>query len=97
MAVVYGTWLTTTLFGVLALLALIALVVLASPLFAVLFVILALAFLCSLFVVLRAGRSNLVHPEPESGFGSPAGRDAGSAARTPRPRSGGAPASGEGA
>jgi hypothetical protein len=93
---VYGTWFATTFWGILALVGLVALVILASPLFAVLFVILAIAFVGSLFVLLRASGSRVAHPEPQGGMGSPAGREAGAASPTPRPRSGGAPASGEG-
>jgi hypothetical protein len=93
---VYGTWFGTTFWGLLALVGLIALIVLASPLFAVLFAILAIAFLGSCFVLLRASGSRVAHPESQSGMGSPAGREAGAASPTPRPRSGGAPASGEG-
>jgi hypothetical protein len=93
---VYGTWFGTTFFGALALIGLIALIVLASPLFAALFAILAIAFIGSCFVLLRASGSRAAHPEPKAGMGSPAGRRAGAASPTPRPRSGGAPASGEG-
>jgi hypothetical protein len=94
---VYGTWLGTTFFGVLALVGLITLILLASPLFAILFALLAVAFLGSCLVLLRASGSRAAGPESQTGSGTPAGRPAGAASPSPRPHSGGAPASGEGA
>jgi hypothetical protein len=94
---VYGTWFGTTFLGVLALVGLIALIFLASPLFAILFALLGVAFLGSGVVLLRASGSRAAGPESQTGSGTPAGREAGAAAPSPRPRTGGAPASGEGA
>jgi hypothetical protein len=79
----YGTWFGTTMIGALALLALVALIVLASPLFAVLLALLVLALVASAFVLLRGQQAR-------AGGGAGAGRIG------PNPRSGGEPVSGEG-
>lgn len=95
----YGTWFGTVSIGILALIALIGLFVAASPLFAVLFVLLAVAFLASLVVFRRGqqaaagGSRSRVVP---SGAGTGAGGSAGAGGRAPNPRSGGEPVSGEG-
>jgi hypothetical protein len=94
----YGTWFAITLSGFLALVALIAFFVLASPLFAIGFVLFVLAFFGSLLLLLRAGgelgRGPSTGAAPhgsEPDRGESAGALAGDL-----PRSGGEPASGEG-
>ncbi|MDP9344835.1 MAG: hypothetical protein M3P44_03785 [Actinomycetota bacterium] len=94
----YGTWFGTTFIGVLALVALIGLFVLASPLFAVIFVLLALAFLASMIVFrrglqarARGARGGRVTSGSKTAVG-----DSAHAGGPPRPRSGGEPVSGEG-
>jgi hypothetical protein len=91
----YGTWFGTTFIGVLGLAALIGLFVAASPLLAVLFVLLALAFVASL-VVVRRGQRALVEGESTAANRSSASRSAYRGGPAPRPRSGGEPVSGEG-
>jgi hypothetical protein len=94
----YGTWFGVTFIGVLALFALIALIVAASPLFAVLFVVLALAFVGSL-VVFRRGQQARAEGSDSgaaSGASTAAGGTSAAGGRAPRPHSGGEPVSGEG-
>jgi hypothetical protein len=88
----YGTWFGTTFIGVLALAALIGLFVAASPLFAVVVVLLALAFVAVLVVLRRGLRARAGAP---TGAG-PAGRSSYAGGPSNRPRSGGEPVSGEG-
>jgi hypothetical protein len=95
----YGTWFSTTFIGLLALVAMIGLFVAASPLFAVLFVLLALGFLASL-VVLRRGQRAVSEgggaAASTDGRGPSTTRGAHAGGPSPRPRSGGEPVSGEG-
>jgi predicted lipid-binding transport protein (Tim44 family) len=95
----YGTWFGTTFIGVLALVALIGLFVAASPLFAVLVVLLVLAFVASLVVLRRGvrarpgGRSDAAVASRSS---ATSGRSTYSGGPVAPPHSGGEPVSGEG-
>jgi membrane protein implicated in regulation of membrane protease activity len=94
----YGTWFATTFIGVLALAVLIGLFVAASPLFAVLFVLLALAFVASL-VVLRRGvraRAGGLSDAAASRSSATSGRSTYAGVPAAPPHSGGEPVSGEG-
>jgi hypothetical protein len=93
----YGAWFGTVSIGILALIALIALFVAASPLFAVLFVLLVVAFLASL-VVFRRGQQAAAGGSRSGGgpSGANAAAGGGAAGRARNPRSGGEPVSGEG-
>jgi hypothetical protein len=97
---VYGTWFGITFVGLLALVALIALMVGGSPLFAVLFVLFALAFVATMVVFRRGQRRRAESGDGGAASGSStataAGGSAGAGGRAPNPRSGGRPVSGEG-
>jgi hypothetical protein len=95
----YGTWFGTTFIGVLALAALIGLFVAASPLFAVVVVLLALAFVAAL-VVLRRGLRARAGGRTDAGASgrssATSGRSSYAGGPSAPPRSGGEPVSGEG-
>jgi hypothetical protein len=93
---VYGSWFSTVSIGVLALVALIALFVAASPLFAVLFALLAVALIGSVVVLRRGQQASAGGAGVSSGASTAAGGSAGAGGRAPNPRSGGEPVSGEG-
>ena len=88
----HGSWFAFTFGGLVVLAAVIGMSILASPLIGVVIGLLVVAVLAGLFVAGRAGRE-------ASGTGAgegPAGRSSFRGGPGPMPRSGGAPASGEG-
>jgi hypothetical protein len=89
----YGSWFLTTFGGALVIVAVVAIFASAwTPIFAVFFCLLVLGFAIAAVIVRRSARAGQGATAEGSG-------DAmrGVASPAPRPRSGGAPASGEGA